>query len=68
VAERTASHFARFVVGLAAHNDGVNGFEEIGHRIVFGHEQEVYGTVRASNVAIKTDAEAQNNFAHAAHF
>jgi len=61
-AER-ASHFQSIVVGFAAEDGSVDGFEEGAHRIVFGHEEKIDGAVGAGDVAVETDAEAEDDFA-----
>jgi hypothetical protein len=55
-------------VRLAAHEGGVHSFEEGTHGVVLGHKQEVEGAVRTGNVAVKGDAEAENDAAHGRDF
>src|SRR5256885_9967821 len=62
-AER-AAHFQTIVVSLAAKDTRVDGFEEGAHRIVFGHEKKIDGAVRAGDVAVEADAEAEDDFAN----
>jgi len=61
-AER-AAHFQAVVVSLAAKDTRVDGFEEGAHRIVLGHEEKIDGAVRAGDVAVEADAEAEDDFA-----
>jgi len=63
-AAETAAHFLGDVEGFAAHESGVDGGEKGGHRIVFGHEEEVDGAVEAGDVTVERDAEAEDDLAH----
>jgi hypothetical protein len=52
------------VESLTTHDGGVNGREEGSHRVVLGHKKEVDGAVRARDVTIETDAEAEDDLPH----
>jgi len=60
----TTTHFEAGFVGFATHDGGINGGEELAHRMVLGHQEEVHGIAQAGNVPVKADAQAENNLTH----
>lgn len=64
IGELAAAHAQASFVGFAAHERGIDGFEEGGHGVVLGHEEKVDGAVWAGDVAVEGDAEAKYDFAH----
>src|SRR5262249_31790379 len=59
-----SAHGFRDVIGFAPHDGGVDGGEKVGHGVVLGHEEEIDCAVGTGDVAVKTDAETQDHFAH----
>src|SRR6185312_7382788 len=52
------------VIGFAAHNAGIDGLKELRHGEIFGHKQKIECAIQPSDVAVNTDAEAENDFSH----
>src|ERR1700731_3391186 len=52
------------VIGLAAHDAGIDGREELRHGEISGHKQKVECAIWPSDVAVNTYAESENDFAH----
>src|SRR5205823_3792292 len=64
IAEAAATQPERDVVGLAPHHGRVDAREKWSHRKILGHEEIVYGAVRAGDIAVKRDSGAQYDAAH----
>jgi hypothetical protein len=64
VAEAASAHLESIIVGLATHDHRVDGGEERAHGIVLGHEEKIDRAIRAGNVAVEADAEAEDDLAH----
>jgi hypothetical protein len=48
----------------SAHHGSIDRCEERSHGIVLRHEEEIDRAIRASDVAVEADTEAEDYFAH----
>src|ERR1700730_14132400 len=62
--KRAAAHLKASVQSLTSHDGGIHAGEEIGHRVVPGHEQKINGAVETGNVPVQADAETKDNVPH----
>jgi hypothetical protein len=64
VGEGAAAQAQADLVGLAAHESGVDGFEKGSHGVILRHEEEVDGAVEACDVAVEGDSKAEDDETH----
>src|SRR6266576_5457522 len=62
--ERAAAHLETSLQSLASHDGGIDGGEEISHRVILGHEEEVNRAVATSNMPVQADAETEDDVPH----
>src|SRR5437899_2822653 len=62
--ERAAAHLETSLQSLASYDGGIDGGEEISHRVILGHEEEVNRAVATSNMPVQADAETEDDVPH----
>src|SRR5438876_6535757 len=62
--ERAAAHLETSLQSLASQDGGIDGGEEISHRVILGHEEEVNRAVATSNMPVQADAETEDDVPH----